>query len=155
MMASSLGAPRVAAGYPEGSRIAPETNHPINALLDLFEAQVNVLIENGAEFQLRTRIERLLPREEPEADLFVPPAPPREVLLPVASDSPSGEPAARDGAPVKAADFSSIEDALGYANAISVVTHRARGVRAGPSRDQAEAALRFLLAKLATLRGQS
>jgi hypothetical protein len=124
---------------------AASSADPINALLDLFEAQVNVLIENGAEFQLRTRIERLLPREEPEADLFVPPAPPRV----------EAETSTRPVAPEQPASFDNIEDALGYANAISVVTHRARGVRAGPSRDQAEAALRFLLAKLATLRGQS
>jgi hypothetical protein len=125
--------------------VVSERADPINGLLDLFEAQVKVLIEHGAEFQLRTRIERLLPREEPEPDLFVQQPPP------VASDPlPTREPQATE----YPAGFGNIDDALGYANAINVATLRARGVREGPSRDQAEAARRFLLAKLAKLKGQ-
>lgn len=61
----------------QGHRHEPEeTQHradPVNGLLDLFEAQVRLLLDHGAEVALRTRLTRLLPP-----------------LLPVASDSPAG-----------------------------------------------------------------
>lgn len=38
-----------------------ERENPLNGMLDLFEAQVSLLLEHGAEAQLRTRMERLLP----------------------------------------------------------------------------------------------
>lgn len=38
-----------------------ERENPLNGMLDLFEAQVSLLLEHGAEPQLRTRMERLLP----------------------------------------------------------------------------------------------
>jgi len=38
-----------------------ERENPLNGMLDLFEAQVSLLLEHGAEAQLRTRVERLLP----------------------------------------------------------------------------------------------
>lgn len=37
---------------------------PINGLLDLFDAQVRLLLEHGAEAQLRARFARLLPEPE-------------------------------------------------------------------------------------------
>lgn len=38
-----------------------EQDDPRNALLDAFEAQVQALLDNGFELQVRTRLERLLP----------------------------------------------------------------------------------------------
>ena len=47
---------------------------PINGLLDLFEAQVRLLLDHGAEAALRARLARLLPAPQPEPDLFTGPS---------------------------------------------------------------------------------
>lgn len=57
----SDGARRLPSGEPAAVRGAPEPEDPLNNLLDAFEAQVQALIDNGLEPQLRARIQRLLP----------------------------------------------------------------------------------------------
>lgn len=43
---------------------------PVNGVLDLWEAQTRLVIDMGAEGQLRRRFERLLPPVTPDPDLF-------------------------------------------------------------------------------------
>lgn len=47
----------------------PQTasNDPVNGMLDLFEAQVRLLLDNGAEAAVRARLARLLPEPSPAA----------------------------------------------------------------------------------------
>lgn len=53
------------------SYVAPdEHDDPRNMLLEAFDAQVEAMIENGFELQLRNRLARLLPAPKPEPDLF-------------------------------------------------------------------------------------
>ncbi|WP_181337097.1 hypothetical protein [Hyphomicrobium methylovorum] len=54
-------------------RSEPEDrDDPRNRLLDAFDAQIEALIDNGFEAQVRARVERHLPPISPEPDLFVP-----------------------------------------------------------------------------------
>lgn len=83
---------------------------PINGMLDLFEAQVRLLTEHGAEGPMRARLARLLPEPERAAQ--------------VATETP---------APVISGD-----DALLAASGASVLRQIAKLRRAGPARSQIE-----------------
>ena len=69
MLASPTAVPLAAAGSPEGSRREQSQEDPRNLLLDAFEGQVQALIDNGLEVQLRARLQRLFPAPAPSGRL--------------------------------------------------------------------------------------